>query len=1105
MEKHKKIENEMRLCSTIIALFLSIGMICAQETENNDIIIENDSLMLPMMNSTGYSAEDYRVVNPQILPMSPNAASFAIFADYPVSHYTGVPDITIPIYEIKIDDISIPITLKYHASGIRASQEASWVGLGWTLDAGGVITRTVKCFDDFKEYEYPPSSIKKGYYEGPEVDNPLSEELYVYNIDAVPGAVKIEKKLGVDSEPDIFCFSLPGASGKFLLDKSRGAVLFDKSNNVKIAVTQNTAGKKSFIITTPNGIKYHYDKRETTYQYSKKSSLNENSPNATVFDETELLYDFPVRYTSSWCLSKIVTTNNREILFHYVEESYKAPVQESCIKYNLDYVTHPSCGPLPAHPYYSKSKVVLESWRLSKIVWDNGYAIFSATPREDQIGENTTNLAPKKLDNIMVYSSDGSLINHTVFNYSYFNNNNNTQYKHVFKRLKLDEMVDGLDPNKKYSFTYHNGTMPAKNSKNVDYWGYYNGKNYGNKYYCAIFDGRTMYDGVIKFGDFEYMKLGTLWKIKHPTGGSTVFTYESNKFLGSEIDRIVPKKMKTKYVNVFTGYHEEYPGLPPSQTDTFTISRIGKMRISGNLENYSNLKDPTYNYNGAEIARLRRISPTRATLALYETPELYDSNLEHVFSSKIYNLTPGTYVFEALTPPRDVVSSWVIDMDYVEARPADTPSSGGGLRIAQIESDGIVKKFEYSPGVLLIEPILHYLRQFYCTTPELHGSARYLAQASESAIPLTTFCRGNSVGYDYVKEYQTNGAATKYHFYNEPEESLSEEDYILPTAINYMNGLPQSITHYAGTQVVSNKTYTYDHHYSPVVYGFVHDEVHNTASPYNYRVQYFFIKSEETNTFDMKNKNNYVDEVKTFSYNDYFQPLKNGLMVSGESHEQKIFYPTDFSDNISAGMTDRHMINVPVEIIALKNNKVIHGKKTEYMDTLNMYLPKTIYTLNPTTPLSESAYRNQFTAELFFEKYNTFGKPVQIRDLSGESIVYLWSYKGEYPIAEIRNADYNAVKRVLTETFINGVLKKGSPSAADMTSINALRSALPDAFITTLVYKPLVGVVSITDPRGITNYYDYDSQGRLKEVYYYATNSGEKRIIESYDYHYKTP
>ncbi len=53
---------------------------------------------------------------PNIIPLSPTAEAFNKYGDIPVSTYTGVPDITVPIYTISVRDINIPITLRYHAS-----------------------------------------------------------------------------------------------------------------------------------------------------------------------------------------------------------------------------------------------------------------------------------------------------------------------------------------------------------------------------------------------------------------------------------------------------------------------------------------------------------------------------------------------------------------------------------------------------------------------------------------------------------------------------------------------------------------------------------------------------------------------------------------------------------------------------------------------------------------------------------------------------------------------------------------------------------------------------------------------------------------------------
>ena len=71
---------------------------------------------------------------------SPTAASLGKYGDFPVSYNTGLPQISIPIYTVKAGSLSLPISLSYHASGLKVQEQASWVGAGWALNAGGCRT-----------------------------------------------------------------------------------------------------------------------------------------------------------------------------------------------------------------------------------------------------------------------------------------------------------------------------------------------------------------------------------------------------------------------------------------------------------------------------------------------------------------------------------------------------------------------------------------------------------------------------------------------------------------------------------------------------------------------------------------------------------------------------------------------------------------------------------------------------------------------------------------------------------------------------------------------------------------------------------------------------
>ncbi len=79
---------------------------------------------------------------------NPEAYNLGLYGIYPVDHSTGVPKIDIPLYTIKSGSLSFPISASYHASGIKVNQDASNIGLGWVLNAGGMVFRNVRDMPD---------------------------------------------------------------------------------------------------------------------------------------------------------------------------------------------------------------------------------------------------------------------------------------------------------------------------------------------------------------------------------------------------------------------------------------------------------------------------------------------------------------------------------------------------------------------------------------------------------------------------------------------------------------------------------------------------------------------------------------------------------------------------------------------------------------------------------------------------------------------------------------------------------------------------------------------------------------------------------------------
>lgn len=99
-------------------------------------------------NITGLTPE---MLRPQFSNLTPEAASLGRYGAFQVSEYSGAANISIPLYTVKSGDVSFPITLYYDATGIKVEQDATFVGLGWNLSYGGMISHIVCGEDDFCE------------------------------------------------------------------------------------------------------------------------------------------------------------------------------------------------------------------------------------------------------------------------------------------------------------------------------------------------------------------------------------------------------------------------------------------------------------------------------------------------------------------------------------------------------------------------------------------------------------------------------------------------------------------------------------------------------------------------------------------------------------------------------------------------------------------------------------------------------------------------------------------------------------------------------------------------------------------------------------------
>jgi len=542
-----------------------------------------------------------------ILP-APTAAGLGKYGEIPVSTYTGIPQINIPLYDIKGKNITLPLSLSYYAGGVKTEENSSWVGLGWSLNAGGVITRTVRGIDDDSTVGYSSFTFPTGDL----TFNNYFDDLYAYR---------------KDSEPDLYFFNFNGYSGKFVLnpnDKPTAstirAFLIPKSD-LEIIYDVN---QRAFIATTPEGVKYTFAETETTQQ-TNYSVDAKNNPG--------VIKDTVSTSVSSWFMSTMQSPiGNEKAIFTYIPENYQ---YESTKKGSAGYRTS---GALYSLSYsYGTTRVYGKTLSSISITTAGIQVNFKADKMRQDL-QNLTGIAgsgSKALEEIQIWNTQNNLLQKKfLFNTGYFQtksvNFDVTQVpaseQYQYKRLKLlslQEVAVGTGNQKPpYVFEYNNTNLPPKNSEFQDHWGYINQTSdsiahyYTDKYLIPGFKGEVDHSlefyGMACVGDpltnqvpvsgITYLnvsgvdrepnaaatKAGVLKKITYPTGGYTEFDFEPNKYAFVNQEQFYEPKYQGYNYNSFTdrpGNNYNTAINDEIKIDTFSVEKAQIVEMSFDLEN----------------------------------------------------------------------------------------------------------------------------------------------------------------------------------------------------------------------------------------------------------------------------------------------------------------------------------------------------------------------------------------------------------------------------------------------------------------------------------------------------------------------------------------
>jgi YD repeat-containing protein len=300
-------------------------------------------------------------------------------------------------------------------------------------------------------------------------------------------------------------------------------------------------------------------------------------------------------------------------------------------------------------------------------------------------------------------------------------------------------------------------------------------------------------------------------------------------------------------------------------------------------------------------------------------------------------------------------------------------------------------------------------------------------------------------------------------------------------------------------------------------------KLYNIMNSANTEVRFYDMYSEwwhpgsSTETvYDINGEN----PVTTTTHYDYENPFHKNLTktTTVDSKGKTIIttnqYPHDLPSGIDgttptiiSSMVADHVIDPVIKSHTTVNGEVIKGSINNYtVETHtdgnnvsnNMYLPLNVKTLKIGTT-------SEFENRLEFAEYDNNGHILQVQKPDGTPVSYIWGYNNEYPIAKIENATYSQVSSQVAN--LQGLSNLDDDHCLDTetcdennlrSALNILRNTLPNAMVTTYTYDPLIGVTSMTDPKGYTVYYEYDDFNRLEQVV-----DADGYILSENEYNYK--
>jgi len=626
---------------------------------------------------------------------SPTAATLAKYGEVPINLSTGQANTNIGIFSISSSDLSVPVSLSYSTSGIRVHEVPGWTGTGWTLNAGGVITRVVKDIRDELAYGYINTGNDSQFIEA--VDSLLLEDVQSASIG---NYLKTYIGSNFDAEQDVFYYNVNGFAGKFVFAPGGEIYTLENSNHAIEAIgvgeidsdiTSNTVSIKAFKIRTPDGTVYHFGTNSASKELHNPLIASSN-------------------YVNAWYLTKIESAKGDGIISFLYESAANNTVKNYGVE--AEYGSY-TAQQTPANIDGDSPTSSVTSRKYLKRIESNHQKVeFFRSAVDGTIDKTRYAVSDVSLDSIVVKTLEDIRIKKFKFDYTIT----------PLKRMYLDSLVEtgaNETTSKTHSFEYYNkNDLPGdRSTKAIDHFGYYNGETSNDTYIpeiIALYEAvKAYYSGANREVDPDKVYYGALKKVIYPTGGSTLYSYEPNSY--SEVISSTITGITDDYLITTAKKDEDFFFDDPYtriESDTFSVNSAQTRRLnsSGNWDSYSPIAGAivkivntngcgTNNYTNVDIAidKIGSLEGYLWQIPVSETNFTINDEIE---------LSNGDWIV-SVAQECDELNTVQVNIDVIEHK-AVQEKFGGGLRIKKLESnsgillDTITKEFVY--GDTLGEP-----------------------------------------------------------------------------------------------------------------------------------------------------------------------------------------------------------------------------------------------------------------------------------------------------------------------------------------------------------------------------------------------------------------